>query len=182
MTGNLERGIFIDPNERIYIESSNISIRRTETIESERIIRYPDLGYCAFGPLGKLIVEIIHKATLFGLCSIILILSSSFLADIISYEWASQQNFVLICAAIVSIPLIVFKDLKEVSFISLLGLIATIFVVISLLDISLVNIKHGTVASGQILIDYDLIPSAFSAITISFGGTDTMLWLLVTIT
>ncbi|KAI9485341.1 MAG: transmembrane amino acid transporter protein-domain-containing protein [Benjaminiella poitrasii] len=77
--------------------------------------------------------------------------------------------WVIIVAAIVSIPFMLFKSMKEVGFMSAFGMLTTIVVVLIVLAVSVkdkpnqINVHHDNVIWNQ-------FPIALSSIVFSFGG------------
>lgn len=76
--------------------------------------------------------------------------------------------WVIICSAIVTIPFIFFKSMKEVGFLSAFGMLATVIVVFIVLAMAVRNQpNHADVHHDAVI--WDQFPIALSSIVFSFG-------------
>lgn len=103
-----------------------------------RLPDYPSVGAAAFGTAGRCVVHIFHKATLFGVSCIFLILAGAFLVEGIGGggegfagagftggEKAWTQRWTAIGAVIALVPLVGLRTLREVAPLAALGLLGS---------------------------------------------------------
>ena len=165
-----------------------------------RLEGYPEIGRASFGLPGYVFVQFFHKATLFGVSSIFLILSAKFLTEglggdgegllnetslfkDITHDWT--KIWTVVSAVVGLMPLLFQRTMSENKLLSLLGALSTILVVgviiafaIILHPLSAEDSNHDDDAfvfsePTHKMIDWTLFPSAFSAIVLSFGGAAT---------
>lgn len=170
-------------------------------VSAARLAGYPEIGRAAFGTAGVVVVHLFHKATLFGVSTLFLILSSKFLmeglggageglvASIGDDEAVWQQRWTAISAGLVLLPVLAFRTLGEIAPLSALGMTASVATVVVVVVVSLkvmpvtsksnatdaLPLPFGFTASnrtspGHTTVDTASLPSAFSAIILSFGG------------
>lgn len=88
---------------------------------------YSDVGYMAWGPLGKNLVLCTQMAQCLGVSILYLILAGSNLNSIFSGE-DDNRFFYTSLVAFVLLPTIFFRSIKEIAIISVLGVITSILV------------------------------------------------------
>jgi amino acid permease len=85
--------------------------------------------------------------------------------------WA--RKLVLVCGGAVMIPCVLLRTMREVSFLSIFGMSASVIAVIVCIVFSISHrVDHPDVKYTDI--NYSLFPSAFAAITLSFAGHSTI--------
>jgi amino acid permease len=77
--------------------------------------------------------------------------------------------WVIICAAIVAVPFVCFKSMKEVGFLSAFGMLATVIVVFIVLVMA-VKDEPNQVNTVHHPVIWDQFPIALSSIVFSFGN------------
>lgn len=106
---------------------------------SGRLPDYPSVGMAAFGRPGRAVVQIFHKATLFGVATIFLILAGAFLVEGIGGggegfipslggpddEVVWTQCWTAISAGLALVPMCAFRTLREIAPLAALGMIAS---------------------------------------------------------
>ena len=184
-------GIMANWTGKLLIQSLYLDPRSHRRIEG-----FPEIGEKACGRAGYWLVQFFHKATLFGVSTIFLVLTAKFLVEGLggmgegllntsvnfddSINWTTMWT--LVAAVIVWVPVVIYRTLGENKILSLLGAGATVIAVIVVLIFSIylnplteenANMDDDsyifTPPTHKIL-DLKLLPSAFSAIVLSFGG------------
>ena len=112
--------------------------RKLADLYGGRLPCYPSVGYAAFGEPGRFVVHVFHKATLFGVATIFLILAGAFLVEGIGgggegfagaaiagdvKKWT--QVWTAIAAGIALVPLVGLRTLREIAPLAALGLLAS---------------------------------------------------------
>ncbi|GMH57973.1 hypothetical protein TrRE_jg362 [Triparma retinervis] len=177
----LVRSLYLDPTSHRKIEG------------------FPELGEKAYGKVGYAAVQVFHKATLFGVSTIFLVLTAKFLLEGLGGEGEGVLNttvnfdssvnwttvWTLAAAFIVLVPVVSYRTLGENKFLSLAGALATVLAVVVVLAFSVylnpltpenANMDDDSYVfspPSHALLDLKLLPSAFSAIVLSFGGAAT---------
>jgi len=167
--------------------------------EPERLEDYPAIGAKAYGRCGRILVQIFHKATLLGVTTIFLILSGKFLLEGIggdgegvashlggpgdTAKWTTRWT--LVSAGIVMIPVVCLRSIGEIAPLAAFGMTASMICVLEVVifafllkpvtsetqdkfNLPLPNTFDGT--TSYKVFDVELFPTAFAAITLSFGG------------
>eukprot|EP00518_Triparma_eleuthera_P017592 CAMPEP_0197546008 /NCGR_PEP_ID=MMETSP1320-20131121/809_1 /TAXON_ID=91990 /ORGANISM="Bolidomonas sp., Strain RCC2347" /LENGTH=408 /DNA_ID=CAMNT_0043105555 /DNA_START=169 /DNA_END=1393 /DNA_ORIENTATION=+ len=165
----------------------------------QRLEGYPEIGEAAFGRFGYYFVQFFHKATLFGVSTIFLVLAAKFLLEGLggggegilnhavdfdpSIDWTSVWT--IVAAAFVLFPVVYYRTLGENHVLSLLGALSTVLAIavvvffaiylnpIGASDANMDDDAYIFSPPTHKLIDWKLFPSAFSAIVLSFGGAAT---------
>lgn len=149
--------------------------------DTERLSTYADIGYAAFGTPGRFISQLFQKITLLGIGVIFLILCGLFLSDALpspdshdSDYW--RKSWIWVAAAVVVIPLLIFKTLKELAVLSFLGMTATFITVLTVIVLSFTDYygltpEDSTNTYGShTFFNSSGIAAAFGSITVAFGG------------
>jgi amino acid permease len=152
------------------IDSGIVLIRCLYYNGHTRLSSYQEVAEAAFGKIGGWISFFFTAITLLGVPILFILLSGQNLHSICKGT-AGELTFpiwVIISAAIVTIPFIFFKNMKEVGFLSAFGMLATIIVVFIVLAMAIkdkpnhVDVHHDSVI-------WDQFPIALSSIVFSFG-------------
>ncbi|KAG0199367.1 hypothetical protein BGX28_007356 [Mortierella sp. GBA30] len=136
-----------------------------------RLSSYQEIGRHAFGRAGLIAVWFFHTSIVLGAPIMYLILSGTEMAGLIPSAGLSAKVWIWICAAIVAIPFVAMKTLKEVAVMSVFGALATVVLVIvavrgSIMDLSnpdYANVVHNNVVLAN-------LPTTVASISICFGG------------
>ncbi|KAF9361797.1 hypothetical protein BGX26_011792 [Mortierella sp. AD094] len=136
-----------------------------------RLSSYQEIGRHAFGRVGLLAVWFFHTSIVLGAPVMYLILAGTELKGLISNDAISAKAWIWISAAIVAVPFVAMKTLKEVAVMSIFGALATVVLVIvavrgSIMDMS--NPKYGDVKHSSVILAN--LPSTVASISICFGG------------
>ena len=163
----------------------------------ERLAGYPEIGDAAYGRPGLVVVHFFHKATLFGVSTLFLILAGKFLCEglggggeglvpsIGNDEAAWTQNWTVVATAVMLVPMLLLRSIGEIAPLSALGMSASATTVVVVVACSLLLAPIGAAsdvpldpafaASNATSVTHQAyvvatLPSAFAAITLSFGG------------
>ncbi|KAI0226241.1 hypothetical protein L0F63_003955, partial [Massospora cicadina] len=154
-------------------------ISRLDLSSDERLHSYPEIGEAAFGRAGKRVVQFFHYSTLLGVSCMYLVLVGMNMvsaSDILKFTLIGIREWVAIGAAAIIIPLVLLRTLKEVAWLSLLGALATLYVVIITVVVGLkdvprqLELRNAPLSSGWQLINWADFPSSLATISFSFGG------------
>lgn len=145
----------------------------------ERLLSYPEIGEAAFGNIGKRVVQFFHYVTLLGVSCMYLVLVGKNMqeaCEILKFTGIGVKEWVAIGGAVIVIPLILLRTLKEVAWLSLLGALATLYVVIITVVVSIKDIPRQMAMRSLPLTSYHQVinwadfPSSLATISFSFGG------------
>ncbi|KAG0373695.1 hypothetical protein BGX24_011357 [Mortierella sp. AD032] len=136
-----------------------------------RLASYQEVGQHAFGRIGLIAVWFFHTSIVLGAPIMYFILSG---VEIRGLTVASvdipKEAWIWICCGVVSIPFVLMKSLKEVSLLSIFGVIATVVLVgVTMVESGLdyKNQKDTVVYDNAILRN---LPIAVATISVCFGG------------
>lgn len=116
-----------------------------------RLSGYPAIGEAAFGTPGLVVVHVFHKATLFGVATLFLILAGQFLVEGIGggggglaphladmghdVEWWTNI-WTVVSAGVVALPVVLVYTLGEIAPVTALGAFASLVTVVSVVIVS----------------------------------------------
>ncbi|KAF9197496.1 hypothetical protein BGZ49_002039 [Haplosporangium sp. Z 27] len=136
-----------------------------------RLSSYQEIGRHAFGRPGLIAVWFFHTSIVIGAPVMYLILAGTEMKGLVSNAAISTDAWIWISAAVVAIPLVSMKTLKEVAVMSVFGALATLVVVIVAIRGSVVDMNNpryaGVVHNNVILAN---LPTTVASISICFGG------------
>ncbi|GAA5812619.1 hypothetical protein MFLAVUS_006076 [Mucor flavus] len=156
------------------IYTSVLLIRCLYANGTHRLHTYKEIATLAFGKIGGWIAFFFNAWILLGGPILYIVLSGQNMnqlcvgtvAEIGAVPWS------IICAASVAIPFIMLKDMKDVSWISALGVIVIFIVVFVVLIMSAID-KPNQVGIHHDTVVWDMFPVALATISFSFGGNVT---------
>ncbi|KAI7860818.1 transmembrane amino acid transporter protein-domain-containing protein [Circinella umbellata] len=136
-----------------------------------RLSNYKDIATASFGAIGGWVTFFFNAWILLGAPVLYMVLSGQNLqslclgtaGDIGALPWT------IISCAIVAIPYIIVKNMKEVAFMSAFGAIATLVTVLIVLVVACIDKKNLPEVHHDSVI-WDQFPIALSTISFSFGG------------
>ncbi|KAI9592195.1 transmembrane amino acid transporter protein-domain-containing protein [Syncephalis fuscata] len=157
------------------IYTGNLLIRCLYVFPGRRLTGYGDVGEAAFGKIGRWVVMFFNYAILLGVgcLYIILIGSNTFkLLDASSHgSPLSERAWIAVAGAIVLLPVIAVKTLKEAAVLSAFGTIATVVVVVVSAALSGIELgKADYVATHHTFVNPSQLAIALASISFSFGG------------
>ncbi|KAF9428801.1 hypothetical protein BGZ94_000980, partial [Podila epigama] len=147
----------------------------------KRLREYPDVAAAAFGLPGRILVTFFYNSIALGGPVLYLILTGSnihYLAGSVGSTITLKQ-WIIIASAVMLVPIIVTKTMREVAFLSIFGALSTAIVVVivtiaSILDSK--NIDLVTKPNGALEpIHHDIaiprhLPIALATFAFSYGG------------
>ncbi|KAG0049185.1 hypothetical protein BGZ83_005988 [Gryganskiella cystojenkinii] len=136
-----------------------------------RLSSYQEVGRHAFGKPGLIAVWFFHTSIVLGAPVMYLILAGSEMKGLVSNDAITLKAWIWIAAAVVAVPFVTMKTLKEVAVMSVFGALATVVLVLvavrgSIMDMS--NPKFDTVQHQNVILRN--LPSTVASISICFGG------------
>ncbi|KAJ9069358.1 hypothetical protein DSO57_1019357 [Entomophthora muscae] len=133
---------------------------------------YPAIGEAAFGAKGRIFIQIFHYAILLGVSSLFVMLSGINLHLVskgTSFELTTRQ-WTWISGFLILIPYLCIKDMKEYVWLSILGVMTTVFTVVIACVLGLIHLPELTSIQHE-PVNWTLMPVALSTIGFSFGGS-----------
>jgi amino acid permease len=139
--------------------------------DKERLTTYKDVANAAFGTIGGWVTFFFNAWILLGGPVLYLVLSGQNLNQLCKGTVAEigDTAWIIISCVIVAIPFILVKTMKDVAWISGLGLFAIIVTVLVVLIMSAID-KPNQVNVEHDVVIWDMFPIALSTIAFSFGG------------
>ncbi|KAK9712378.1 hypothetical protein K7432_007181 [Basidiobolus ranarum] len=137
-----------------------------------RLEGYAAIGEAAFGRFGKIFTQIFQYSILLGVSCLYIILTKFSLKDLTDQlGWAIDSKiWATTAACVVWIPFVTLRTLKEVSWLAIFGVIATVYVVIVIGISGMMNIDNHRDSEHRTIIPSGL-PMGLAAISFCFGGT-----------
>ncbi|KAF9098931.1 hypothetical protein BGX23_004745 [Mortierella sp. AD031] len=136
-----------------------------------RLASYQEIGQHAFGRIGLISVWFFHTSIVLGAPIMYFILSGGEIRGLtMKYVDIPEKAWIWICCGVVSIPFVLMKSLKEVSLLSIFGVVATaVLVGVTMVESGLDYKNHKDT------IEYDAailrnLPIAVATISVCFGG------------
>lgn len=142
---------------------------------------YPDIAHAAFGLPGRIIVVFFYNSIALGGPVLYLILTGTNVHDLASSVGSTitLKQWIIIAAAIMTVPIILTKTMREVAFLSIFGALSTAVVVVIVMIAAIIdsnNIGLVTKASGVVEpIHHEVaiarhLPLALATFAFSYGG------------
>ncbi|KAF8930135.1 hypothetical protein BGZ58_008450 [Dissophora ornata] len=136
-----------------------------------RLSSYQEIGRHAFGRPGLIAVWFFHTSIVIGAPVMYMILAGTEMQSLVHNDAIDAKAWIWICAAIISIPFVAMKTLKEVAVMSVFGAAATVILVIVAVRGSVMDMHNpayaGITHSNVILAN---LPTTVASISICFGG------------
>ncbi|KAG0057791.1 hypothetical protein BGZ83_003690 [Gryganskiella cystojenkinii] len=146
-----------------------------------RLREYPDVAHAAFGLPGRIIVTFFYNSIALGGPVLYLILTGTNIHDL-AYSVGcviTVKQWIMIAAAIMTVPIILTKTMREVAFLSIFGALSTTIVVFIVMVAAILDQKNfdtiagpdGTV--GPVHHDVAIprnLPLALATFAFSYGG------------
>ncbi|CAO3572279.1 unnamed protein product [Mortierella alpina] len=136
-----------------------------------RLASYQEIGQHAFGRIGLIAVWFFHTSIVLGAPVMYFILSGTEIRGLtVSSVDISQEAWIWICCSVVSVPFVLLKTLKEVSLLSIFGVIATaVLVGVTMVDSGLDYKNQRDTVQYDSAIARNL-PITVATISVCFGG------------
>jgi len=131
---------------------------------------YIDIGEAAFGKYGRMCTRVFENMTLFGVSTLFLILAGKFIGEIIPDTY-DTRTWIMIGAAIVAIPVLIFRTVGELKFLAFFGVLAVAAVVLGVIE-EASRYEFGAehrAAHTDVILAEGFVP-AFSAMALAFAA------------
>ncbi|KAF9360914.1 hypothetical protein BGX26_007117 [Mortierella sp. AD094] len=146
-----------------------------------RLREYPDIAHAAFGLPGRIVVAFFYNSIALGGPVLYLILTGTNIHDLASSIGCdiTIKQWIIIAAAIMVVPIILTKTMREVAFLSIFGALSTAIVVVIVMIASIIDSKDiglVTKPNGNLEpIHHDIaiprnLPIALATFAFSYGG------------
>ncbi|CAG8723569.1 14607_t:CDS:2, partial [Gigaspora margarita] len=142
-------------------------------VTKTRLNTYADIGYHAYGNVGKYILVGVNNIILLGIPIFFILIAGKNLDNLVIVHFnihIETRIWICIAAALISIPFILMKSLKDVFFLSIFGTLSTL---LSVIAVSALSCRDFT----DVLTYYDScshnlykFPATFAAISLTYGG------------
>ncbi|KAG0341205.1 hypothetical protein BG000_009932, partial [Podila horticola] len=137
-----------------------------------RLREYPDVAAAAFGLPGRIVVTFFYNSIALGGPVLYLILTGTNIHDLASSVGSTitLQQWIMVAAAVMTVPIIITKTMREVAALSIFGALSTAIVVVIVTIASIVDSKDITAP-----IEHDVaiprhLPIALATFAFSYGG------------
>ncbi|KAK5816864.1 transmembrane amino acid transporter protein-domain-containing protein [Linnemannia elongata] len=136
-----------------------------------RLASYQEIGQHAFGRIGLIAVWFFHTSIVLGAPIMYFILSGTEIRELtVAHVNIPAKAWIWICCGVVSIPFVLMKSLKEVSLLSIFGVVATaVLVGVTMVESGLDYKNHKDTIQYDAAILRNL-PIAVATISVCFGG------------
>ncbi|KAF9129925.1 hypothetical protein BGX30_013711 [Mortierella sp. GBA39] len=135
-----------------------------------RLSSYQEVGRHAFGKVGLWTVWFFYTILVIGAPVMFLILAGTGLKSVIALD-ISAKAWIWICAAIVAVPFVLFKTMKEAAITSVLGALATVVLAVVAVRGSILDLDNPVYADvNHSLVIFSHLPTAVASISMCFGG------------
>ncbi|KAG2232748.1 transmembrane amino acid transporter protein-domain-containing protein [Thamnidium elegans] len=151
--------------------TSTVLIRLLYVNGKVRMSTYKEVATAAFGPIGGWLTFFFNTWIVLGAPILYMVLSGSNFNELCKGTAGEigSDNWTIILSVVIAIPFILVKTMKEVAWMSAVGVIAIFMVVFVVWIMAIidqpnqVNISHDPVI-------WDMFPIALATISFSFGG------------
>ncbi|KAF1805261.1 transmembrane amino acid transporter protein-domain-containing protein [Mucor lusitanicus] len=155
--------------------SGVVLIRCLYAKPGHRLHDFKAVGSAAFGWPGYVVASFLHWLNLFGCPALYLVLASSNLNYLLQGTSGAldTKTWTCIFGAILLIPSLVAKTLKEITALSAVGAVCTMIAVFIVLIQSPIERNHATEPVITDSVIWTGFPSALATIAFSYGGNNT---------
>ncbi|KAJ9086678.1 hypothetical protein DSO57_1001469 [Entomophthora muscae] len=137
----------------------------------DRMETFPDVGEAAFGRAGRIVVQVFSYALMLGVAAVFIMLialGGQNLGPRLFGVALADQHWVMISGLLVMIPYVLFRNMREVGFLSIFGALATLVVILVVIFIGFLKPPSYTPVHKGVILE-GLAP-ALATISFSFGG------------
>ncbi|KAF9144442.1 hypothetical protein BGX30_012761 [Mortierella sp. GBA39] len=143
-----------------------------------RLREYPDVAAAAFGLPGRIVVTFFYNSIALGGPVLYLILTGTNIEDLASSVGSTitLKQWIMIAAAIMVVPIILTKTMREVAFLSIFGALSTAIVVFIVMVSAIIDSKDlDPVTYPENTTGHDAaiprnLPIALATFAFSYGG------------
>ncbi|KAG0277014.1 hypothetical protein BGZ95_006680 [Linnemannia exigua] len=138
-----------------------------------RLSSYQEVGRHAYGLPGLIAVWFFHTSIVLGAPIMYMILAGTEMNGLVKSAAITEKAWIWICAAIIAVPFVAMKTLKEVAVMSVFGALATVVLVIvavrgSIIDMQNHTPKYADIHHNNVVLAN--LPTTIASISICFGG------------
>ncbi|ORY01308.1 hypothetical protein K493DRAFT_323485 [Basidiobolus meristosporus CBS 931.73] len=152
----------------IAVYTGNLLIKCLYHNGQSRLPDYPSVGYAAYGRFGQNFIRSFHYTILLGASCIYIILAGVNLHELSNTD-IDRKVWIAISAAIVWVPFVALKSLKEFVWLSVFGVLTTLVVILVTVVEGLRDLPNQRDNSHHFIVPAG-IPIALTSIAFSFGG------------
>ncbi|CAO3693063.1 unnamed protein product [Rhizopus stolonifer] len=136
-----------------------------------RLMSYKEIATECFGAVGGWVTFFFTSWTTLGAPILYTVLAGSNLNELCKGTKGEIGNvpWGIVCCALVAVPFILVKSMKEVAWMSAMGALATVIVVFIVLVVACIDVRNIDAAHHDPVI-WNKFPIALSTISFSFGG------------
>eukprot|EP01102_Stenamoeba_stenopodia_P021644 TRINITY_DN8787_c0_g1_i1.p1 TRINITY_DN8787_c0_g1~~TRINITY_DN8787_c0_g1_i1.p1 ORF type:complete len:453 (-),score=79.59 TRINITY_DN8787_c0_g1_i1:144-1502(-) len=141
-------------------------------VPQRRLRTYEEVGYACFGKIGSIIVGIFQILQLFGVCVIFLILIGGNMTQLVTNSCLTYHDWILIFTAVL-LPFTWLKTMREISFVAVFGLLASLIVAVAVVIVGLYqtidNRNNGVINTHVFFTNFAGVVKSFDTAIFSFG-------------
>ncbi|KAF9912261.1 hypothetical protein EC991_000152 [Linnemannia zychae] len=136
-----------------------------------RVASYQEIGLHAFGRWGQGTVWFFHTSVIIGVPVMFFILSGTEISAMTKDKipGVSKEAWIWICCCVVSVPFVFMKTLREVSLLSIFGVLATAVLVGVAMVESIIEFPNRLPFEYDIIVVRNL-PTVIATMSVCFGG------------
>lgn len=151
--------------------TSIILIRCLYANDVGRLYTYKDIATAAYGAIGGWITFFFNAWILLGAPILYMVLTGANLNQLCKGTVAELDSvtWTIIASVVVSIPFVFLKTMKEVAWVSAIGVVAIVITVLVVLIMSAID-KPNQVNVHHDVVIWEMFPVALATISFSFGG------------
>ncbi|KAF7731511.1 hypothetical protein EC973_009275 [Apophysomyces ossiformis] len=156
------------------VYSGIILIRCLYYKPGQRLHDYKEIGTAAFGWPGYIIASLLHFLYLFGCPALYLVLAGGNMHDLLKHTVAglTPGYWSIIFAALLLIPSLTMKTLREVTAVAVIGTLSTMIAVFIVVIQAPIDRSHNPEPVLHEPVIWPGFPTALSTIAFSFGGNN----------
>ncbi|KAI0243502.1 hypothetical protein L0F63_006100 [Massospora cicadina] len=154
------------------IYTGTLLVKCMNNLERGYIETYPDVGMTTFGIVGRTVVQFCQYSIISGGVTMYMVYAGTQVHTLVNHTGAEVSRWPFIVAAgfLIWVPLVSFKTIREVAWISALGGLATLLAVVISVVMCFEQLPHQT-HSEHILFDFTKFPGGMAIISFAYGGT-----------
>ncbi|ORX94380.1 hypothetical protein K493DRAFT_408017 [Basidiobolus meristosporus CBS 931.73] len=156
------------------IYNNVLLVRCLYAIPDRRLTSYTEIGQASFGIVGKVAVWFFHNSIVIGGPIVYMILAGTNIYSLVEPLGVTltKQNWIMICAALVFIPFVIFRNIREITVLSFFGTFTTIFAIIVVVVVSFMSLDKAKAdpTRHHEFVNWGQIPLSLGSIGFSFGG------------
>ncbi|KAK9729354.1 hypothetical protein K7432_000395 [Basidiobolus ranarum] len=143
-----------------------------------RLSGYSEVGEAAFGKPGYYTIQAFVLWFYFGVGCIFIMLIATNVKELVDYSGTviNLKVWTIIAAAVICVPFLIYKNLKEIHLLAIFGVVTTLFTVIVIVIVGISNRNDhagplGPENTGHDFVIASGLPITLASISLSFGGS-----------